>query len=77
MELFSEPDQNTGKEAFKCWVNGVKIEGAVCVKSRFKQDVENYGNYSKLMFEEGEILMLVSCSIDNSYTLFGFKLDTL
>lgn len=36
-----------------------------------------YIGYQKLQFNEGEDIVIVSCSVENSYHLFGFKLKTL
>jgi hypothetical protein len=37
LEIFSEPGLDDNIERLKCWVNGIKIEGAIVAKALFSQ----------------------------------------
>mmetsp|Transcript_2619 Transcript_2619/g.2511 ORF Transcript_2619/g.2511 Transcript_2619/m.2511 type:complete len:94 (-) Transcript_2619:424-705(-) len=51
-------------------------DGRLLAKSVHEQNIDGYyGGYQKLEFKRGETLLLVSCSLHNSYMLFGCKYD--
>ena len=76
LEIYSEEDDNK-YERLRCWTKGVNIDECIIVTARFNQtDPIQYGhhNYHKLQFSENDKIVIVSCSIENSYLLFGFRL---
>ena len=42
-------------------------------ESTFRQDSVQVGNYSKMAFEKGKAIIIISASLDNTYLVFGFK----
>jgi hypothetical protein len=45
----------------------VNIDECVTVKARFNQTDETLHGFQKLQFSENDEIVLVSCSIENSY----------
>jgi hypothetical protein len=48
LEIFSEPGLDDNIERLKCWIQGVRIEGAITVKARFSQQEATFVGYQKL-----------------------------
>ena len=76
LEIFSQPDyNNNGREQLMCWINKTPKEGLIIGKSRFNQSQGDHGHYTKGSYYEGDTLVLISGSLENSYLLFGFELQ--
>jgi hypothetical protein len=76
-EIFSEPHPKTNKMQLKCWITGVPVDGRLVAKARFQIKEPSFTDYQGLVFEEGEAIILISASVENTYRLFGFKETTL
>jgi hypothetical protein len=48
-------------------------DGRLVAESSFRQDQSEIGNFTKMSFEKGIAIVIVSASVENSYLLFGFK----
>lgn len=76
LEIFSEPDADNN-ERLKCWIQGINFESCIVAQARFNQTDNSLIGYQKMQFNEKDEIVLVSCSVENSYQMFGFKLQTL
>ena len=71
-EIFCEPNANGG-QCLKCILTGIQADGRVVAKTRFNQVSTFAGGYKKMTFVEGDVVVIISASVENSYLLFGFK----
>ena len=73
VEHFSEIEPKSGKIVLLTKIKGVPSDGRLVTESTFRQDQVEFGNYTKMYFEKGKAIIIISASVDNTYVLFGFK----
>ena len=71
-EIFSQPDAYGG-QCLKCMLTGIQADGRVVAKTRFNQMSTFACGYKKMTFVEGDVVVIINASVENSYLLFGFK----
>ena len=54
----------------------MNIDECIIVTACFSQSEPTLFGFHKLQFSEKDEIVIVSCSIENSYLLFGFRLKT-
>lgn len=54
----------------------MNIDECIVATARFDQNDPKLHGFQKLQFQEKDEIVIVSCSIENSYLLFGFRLKT-
>lgn len=73
LEVFRETNLKTMKPQLKCWITNVPSDGRLVAIASFKTNEGIYGGYEKLGFDQGETIILVSGSVENSYLLLGYR----
>lgn len=75
-EIFSEVDSKTGKVVLFTKIQGLPSDGRLVTESTFRQDAIEIGPYTRMSFEKGKAIVIISASVENTYHLFGFKETT-
>ena len=75
-QIFMEVDRKTLMPFMGTWLKGMPVDGRLVMKATFSQNHTEYGKYKRLQFKEGEAIVVVSASLDNTYLLFGYKETT-
>lgn len=57
----------------KAQIKGVPNDGRMVARALCAQAPTIYAGYKRLQFEEGNAIIIISGSLDNSYFLFGYK----
>ncbi|CDW81031.1 UNKNOWN [Stylonychia lemnae] len=69
-ELFVDKQNPT---QLRCWIQGIPQDERVTAKAAFDQKGNEFFGFQRLMLNKGDVIKIVSASVDNTYMLFAYK----
>eukprot|EP00347_Sterkiella_histriomuscorum_P012684 403367623 len=72
-DIYCDKDSKPGLVKLKCDIKGLPNDGRLVAVSNFSQQASVFNGYNRVGYNQGESIIIVSASVDNTYMLFGFK----